>query len=97
MLLDQGVLEDEGFLLCSDLGDLDLGRGGHQVRHSGALILPLHILADTRPQVLGLSDIDHTATRVEEQIDPRSSRQIRRLVPQRLRDDSAHSPPMMKR
>ena len=80
VLLDQVVLEDQGFLLVAGHQGLDVVRLAHEEHDVGPAVAAPHVGPDPGPQVLGLAHVDHLAGRIAHQIDARPGRKGVELV-----------------
>ena len=58
VLLDQAVLEHEGFDVVADLDPLDGLRRGHHLRRPGRQVAGLEVVGEALTQRLRLADID---------------------------------------
>jgi len=78
VLLDQGVLKNQGLFLRSHLRHIHAGRHGHQMGNHRALVVTVDVLGDSALQVLGLSHVDHTAAAILKQIHAGTTGQVPR-------------------
>jgi len=85
VLLDEGVLEEEGLLLGAGDDEVQVADAGDEERHHRSGVGPLEIVADAVPEVFRLADVDDLPPVVLHEVDAGARGRRLDLAIERLR------------